>query len=97
MNRRNFLGALMGFAVLPSATTYKRIWKAAESGLYRSIVVDESNYIFYPHVIGADWNVVEFTTPCPNDIIGVALEDSKVGIPLGILGLWRNTRSAIER
>lgn len=32
MNRRNFLGKLLvagaGFAVLPPATTYSRIWKA---------------------------------------------------------------------
>lgn len=33
MNRRSFLGALAGFAVLPSAQTYKRIWQATESGV----------------------------------------------------------------
>ncbi len=33
MNRRSFLGALLGFAVLPGATTYKRIWKATEAGV----------------------------------------------------------------
>lgn len=28
MNRRSFIAALAGFAILPPATTYARIWKA---------------------------------------------------------------------
>jgi hypothetical protein len=33
MNRRNFLQSLLAFSILPSAKTYKRIWKQTESGL----------------------------------------------------------------
>ena len=33
MNRRNFLGALLGFAVLPSAKMYQRVWKATQAGV----------------------------------------------------------------
>lgn len=38
MNRRSFLKSLgtvaTGFAILPAATTYKRIWKPNQSGLF---------------------------------------------------------------
>ncbi len=40
MNRRGFIGALLGFAVLPAATTYRRIWKATEAG----VLVPEVDY-----------------------------------------------------
>ncbi len=38
MNRRNFLGALLGFAVLPGATTYKRIWRRQRGLLIPEVI-----------------------------------------------------------
>jgi hypothetical protein len=40
VNRRGFLGVLLGFAVLPGATTYKRIWKATEAGVLTPMVTE---------------------------------------------------------
>ncbi len=33
MNRRSFLAAMAGFAILPSARTYQRAWKATQAGV----------------------------------------------------------------
>ena len=44
MNRRGLLGALLGFAVLPSATKYGRVWKFSES---QQIFVPTNDLVYF--------------------------------------------------
>jgi hypothetical protein len=43
MNRRTFLQSIAAFAILPSATTYKRVWRLNRSGLAVPFVLTVSD------------------------------------------------------
>lgn len=75
MNRRRFIGnfaaALAGFAVLPPATTYERIWRATRKPVVWEIFWEDMNWAamatpkhgLYDFVTGLqDWERIERIT-----------------------------------
>lgn len=63
MNTRSFLktlaNAAMGFAILPPATTYSRIWKATRPPIeeYSCIMVDPPQ----PYVVDSYMNIINYS------------------------------------
>ncbi len=70
MNRRGFFKTLAvataGFAILPPATTYQRVWKAASAIRVNPAWIDapyEAAFIFDPRAFAGTWKFI--TDPHP--------------------------------